>query len=1093
MLHIIKGLPGYGKTHYVWNDIYENKSKEKIIVLVPEQFSFESEKIFCKLQSNKKVINVEVLSFNRLSNLIFREYGGFTKKVLNDVKSSIIMNMALFNIKSELKVYGNQVDSKAFCKNLINIIKVLKNNNVSNQDIFDCENKVDSELLAAKLSDINLIYNKYQSKVNELYADADNLVNKACKKLYGKTFFSNYTVYVDGFRAFTKGEYNMLNYIISQSKDVYVTLCLDEDEGKKNIDILSSIRKTKANLVDIANLNNVAFTEETLKIPLRFKNNEVKVLEQNIYNILNGEKVKNSINWCEQNNFNILECNNPRQEVEFVASQILTLIKSEKYKFSDVFIITRVLDLYKSEIENIFEIYNIPYFLDEKKSIKDKNFIIFVTASLEVAKSFSTLQILKVLKTGFLEVVSDDISKLEIYCNTWNINKKDWFEEFTLNPRGFSTIFTEDDKKLLDEINVVREKVVLVLGDLQNSLNKKDYGKNYIKLLYEYLIKNNIPEKLKDVSEGSCYLDENVNLWDNFINILDDIADIVGDSLISLNKFIDLINCSIFNTDFGLVPQTIDQVMVGQVDRVVPYNPKIVFVIGLNQGVFPLIKTDVPIFSNVENKKLRKYGFDFLTDKIEASMEERYYAYMAISSASNKVYLSYHQKSIDGKQMYKSIIISYIEEFFAGLQIKKFNEKNLNLIQNNKTAYGYICKNFNLEDENLKSVKEYLASQEGFKEKIVKLDKIKEKTDFCIENKNLLKSYIGNKLKLSPSSIERFYTCKFKFFCNDILKIKSHKKAGLNKMAQGTVIHYILKEVMEKEKIGNYNNEIEKILKNYINNIVGEKYIKTNEFEYMLNELSKLIEGIMEYIHNEQTVSDFKAESFEVEISERSDYCKPLKLELKSGEQVTVFGNIDRVDSCQIGHNKYIRVIDYKSGSKEFCLDDVYYGLNMQMLIYLFAVVDSGKQMQLKPAGVLYMPVKDKVNFVDRNYDSKKIEKLAKNNFKMSGVLLNDIEILNKMEKNIEGNIIPVKLNKDGTLAKTSSTLNEYEFKSLEDYVKNIIINMCNSVLKGDVNARPVYSSRYKNVCSYCDYKPICNPDGNFNFKILRALNNNWI
>lgn len=1092
MLHIIKGLSGYGKTHYVWNSIYGNKCEnKKIIVLVPEQFSFESEKIFCEIQNNKKLTNVEVLSFNRLSNLIFREYGGFTKKVLNDVKSSIIMNMVLCDIKNELKVYGEQINNKAFCKNLINIIKTLKNNNIFSKDIFDYSGKIESELLADKLFDINLIYKNYQNQVNKLYTDTNDLINKACDKLKGRTFFLGYTVYIDGFRAFTESEYNMLNYVISQSDDVYITLCLDEDQ-KKNIDILNCVRKTESKLLRIADISNVALTEAVfLKNPYRFKNKELRALEQNTYNILSGESIQNNIDWSDQNNFHIVECGTPYQEVEFVASQILNLIKNSNYKFSDVFIITRDLDLYKYHIENVFEMYDIPYFLDEKKSIRDKNFIVFVMASLKAVKSFSTLQILKVLKTGFLEVDADDISKLEIYCNIWSVNKKDWFEEFTLNPKGFSEIFTEDDKRLLDEINIVREKVVLVLEELKNSLNKEDYGKNYVKAIYTYLIKNNIPQTLRDASDDSIGLDENVNLWDSFINILDDITDIVGDSLISLNKFIDLMNCAIFNTDFGLVPQTIDQVIIGQVDRVIPYNPKIVFVVGLNQSVFPLIKTGVSIFSNAENKKLCKCGFDFLADKVEMSIEERYYIYMSMSSASNKVYLSYHQKSVDGRPMCRSIIISYIEKFFDGLQIKKFDEKDLSLIHNNKTAYGYICKNFNLEDVTLKSVKKYLASKEGFKEKIAKLNVINEKTDFYVKNKNLFKSYIGNSLKLSPSSIERFHTCKFKFFCNDILKIKSNKKADLNKIVQGTVIHYILKEVMEREKRGISNNKIKEILKGYIQNIAGEKYIKSNGYIYISNELCKLTENIVEYIHNEQSISEFKAEFFEVEISENSNFCKPLKLKLESGEEITIYGKIDRVDSCQIGNNKYIRVIDYKSGSKEFCLDDVYYGLNMQMLIYLFVLTNFSTKTQLKPAGVLYMPVKDKINFVDRNCNDDNIEKLSKNRFKMSGILLDDVEILSKMEKNLEGKIIPAKLNKDGTLAKVSATLDEYSFRCLGNYIKDIIVNMCNTIFKGDINAYPVYSSRYKNVCTYCDYKQICNLGDNF--KILKSPNDSWI
>lgn len=1130
MIHIIEGLSGYGKTSYIWQDIFkkfsENLSKnKKILILVPEQFSFESEKMLCELQKNNRTTNIEVVNFKRLSNIILKKYGGLTRPTLTQVKDNIIINIVLSELKNELRIYKRQINNESFSKDILLLFNILKNNNISFDDIVCLKEKINNKLLLAKLEDICLIYKNYKNKINQKYIDNNDIINLAYQKLNKSEFFKDYIIYIDGFSSFTISEYNILEKIISQSEDCYLSLCLTKNINQNSI--LSSVIKTKKIFLDLAKKNNIKLAPIIyLDKPRRFNNQSLILLEKKIYNILNSEKTKNNFDfnfdWSTQADFNIFECQNINQEINFVAAEISNLIKNKNFRFNQISIITRDINLYRSYLDYIFKLYEIPYFLDERKKISDQRLIVLVTSSLEAVNlNFNTLSILKLLKTGFfgfcLNIEETIISKLEIYCDIWNINHELWLEDFKFNPAGFSENFSEEDKSLLSEINNIRKKIIDILLSLKEKLNKKNTGKEFVKTIYQYLVDLKIDQTLKNIIENNkqdvIFVQENIKIWEGFIEILDDITDIVGEKFISLKEFINIFNISVLNFDIGSVPQTLDQVTVAQADHLITSKAKVVFVIGLNQGSFPRVEQQFSIFSSFENKNLLDLGFDLYnnySDKFQMSLNERYYVYKSITCASDKVYLSYSNFSIDSKKLNKSFFINQIKSLFKNLKIKKINETDIIFLQNKKTAYNYFCKNFNKDSQELISVREYLKNDLDYKNKIYKLERLNninnlnKKNNFNINNKTLLKNFLKNKLTLSPSSIERFHICSFKFFLNDILKIRYFKKVDFSNLEQGVIIHYLLKKILEKQSdldMSNIKHDISNLIKIYTDKTMGKHIISNNKNNYMFKNLIEDISRLICYITDEQSCSSFKAKEFELEISEKSKI-KPLYIKLKTGEKILVSGKVDRVDFCNINNKNYIRVIDYKSGNKDFCLNDVYFGLNMQMLLYLFIIIDFyyKKNKILLPAGVLYLSTKEKILFSERNSDKNldnNLESKIKTNFKTNGILIDDIDILSLMEKdlikNLKSNYLPIKLNKDLSLSKTSSVLSSVNFKSLENYIKNLLISMAKSVFDGNFLAKPIECNRYKNVCDYCEYKSVCNLGEDKIFKIIDFPPENWI
>lgn len=1106
MLHVIKGRSGYGKTRYIWNHIFENlKSDEKIIVLVPEQFSFEAEKLFCKFQAinqeNNQSFNVEVLSFKRLSDIVFREYGGLTKKTLNNVKISIIINNILNEIKDELKVYKRQTGSQTFVRDIISVISVFNSNNVTFDDIKQCIEKIENNLLVAKLEDIFKIYKAYHQKINEKYNDDSNILNLVYKKLKSNNFFKNYKIYIDGFTSFTQSEFNILEQMMIQSKDVYISLCLDEHTNQYGI--LRHIYKTNLKLMSIAQRNGILVDNDILlKVPRRFKSRDLIVLENFIFDFFSGNNIKPKRRFNLEDDVNVIECNNIKQEVIYTASKISYLIKEKNYKYNEISLIVKDVDNYKPYIDNIFKQYEIPYFLDEKISIKDKVLTIFVESILTVVNDeFKTENIFKLLKTGFLSIEDEEISKLEIYCSIWNIDGSLWLKEFNFNPRGLLKDFNDDDYLILESINKTRLAVVDILMKLKSRIKKRDSIDNFIKNLYYSLIDLKVEDKLKEIAENissyELFVDENQKVWNCLIDVFDDLFDITNDkSAIDVKEFLRLFNVAVSAASIKLVPQMIDQVVINKAEHMVNVGSKIVFVLGLNQNVFPGLVCETPFFSEKEKKLLRDENFNVYDDKVENFLVERYYVYKAVTATSEKIYLSYHNCSIDGTKSYRAFFLNQLIN--NGVNLKKFDEKALILIQNEKTAYSYVCRNFN-NSGLLNLIKDIFSNNPSFLKKINILAHIKNKDsqNINLADKKALKNYLGTNLNLSPSSIERFYICKFKFFCNDILKLKVIKRADFTKVEQGIIMHDALKKLLVQDFIFNLNdieNKIKSIVGEYISESVGYNNVYNNKNKYICDEIVKSVIKISKYIIEEQNISKFKVQGLELEISWQS-VVKPMHLKLKTGECIAVSGKIDRVDVYDDGVNYYIRVIDYKSGSKTFCIDDVYYGLNMQMLLYLFMLTDycnKNTKKKFKPAGVLYMPIKGKVPIAERVLDFVQIKQLEFCGFKMNGLLIDDVNVLTAMEEDLKGKFIPAEINKDQTLSKRSSVISEDNFESLEEHIKNIIKFMAEDIFKGNISAIPTEGSRYKDVCSYCDYKFICNLSDDKVLKILSSPEENW-
>ncbi|MDF2568226.1 MAG: helicase, partial [Oscillospiraceae bacterium] len=665
MLRFIFGRSGSGKSFYIHQKIKElyEHGKEKIMLIVPEQFSFESERQIYKLLGACSAKNIEVYSFSRLSEMIFRTYGRLAGKYATEPQKSILMNVALNEIKDGLNVYQKSVGQKSFIQTMKSLIGEFKSANVTPSILEEISQKIESEPLKNKTNEIALIYSTYDAFLSESYMDSLDKISKAAKKVRGTDFFKGYTIFFDEFKSFTANENEIIEQMISDAEDTYFSLCLDSTEDEK-LGIFSVVYETYQKLVRFARQ-----TGTTVAVPIkiksgaRFKNKELSHLEQNIFSCKPSTFKSN-----EPENIVFAFAQNEYQEAEYALSTIKELVQKNGYRYDDFAIISRDLDTYISALESEFEKYEIPYYMDKREGIEQKALIRFVVLFLRIAtQGYNTENILSMLKCGLSPYDSDRISELENYCFVWDIKAKRWLEEFKANPSGFVSVLSEQDEALLTRVNQVREYVVSSVEMFKRKSGKISSGE-LSQALYEAIESMGTREEVEHIiaqseqNEDLILAQDYVKIWDILMDIMDILAKTVAHVAITPKRYLELFELVTDEYDMGTLPQTLDSVIVGSAERIRTNNPKVTIILGANQGILPFVPEDSGLFSDAERKLLTQTGLEFSGDVQYKILEERFVAYKALTSSSEKLVVTARRSDLTGKAIRPSEIFSFASE-----------------------------------------------------------------------------------------------------------------------------------------------------------------------------------------------------------------------------------------------------------------------------------------------------------------------------------------------------------------------------------------------------------------------------------------------
>ena len=559
-LRFIYGTAGTGKSEFCFNEIKNNiKNKEKIYIITPEQFSYSAEKKLLEEINTNASVNAEVISFNRIANRVFTEVGGANEVLISKSSKAMLIYSILEKEKKNLKFLNSSDDNIDI---ILKEITELKKHNITTLNIEEENKKIENLELNQKLNEINLIYKTYEENIKNKFIDEEDILTKLAEKIPESKMFENSIVYIDEFAGFTKQEYNIVEKILEKTKQVNITICADnlEENTNKESDIFY-FNKQFAKLLTDCGQNVDKKQEESilLKNKYRFKNIELKHLEENIYN--------NSYNIFknEPKNIKLFLASSPYTEIEKIAQEINKLVREEKYKYNEIAIITKNIENINNIAKAIFSKYNIPIFIDEKSEITENILIKYILSILEIyTTNWSTEAVFNYIKSDFLEINKNDIYKLEKYCQKMGINRNKWY------------------KNNWKENENLRKIIVEPLLKLKQEIDKEKSAKNISENIYKYLIKNNIEEKINK-KINKIKNEEIKKEYKASLNILTDVLDEIvtffKDEKITIQKYKEILKIGLKNKEFGKIPQNIDQIILGDIDRTRSHKVKAVFIL----------------------------------------------------------------------------------------------------------------------------------------------------------------------------------------------------------------------------------------------------------------------------------------------------------------------------------------------------------------------------------------------------------------------------------------------------------------------------------------------------------------------------------
>ena len=1081
---IIYGRAGTGKSEYCYREIAKKIKKEnKILIITPEQFSFTAEKKLMNAIDTQAVLNAEVVTLSRMAYRVINEIGGKTETNLSKCGKAMLIYSILNNNKKELKFLGKTDENVDM---LDTAITEFKKHGISVEQLSEEIDKQEDIYLKNKLKDLSIVYNGFEEQLSGKYIDETDLLTILADNIENTDMFKNAVIYIDEFAGFTSQEYQIIEKLVKVAKQVTITICTDELHDVKNpdTDIFYSNQVTVNKLLEVAQNCDVKIEEIKLEDTYRFKNPELKHLEQNLYD----NKPKKYNNQVE--NMQLFLAKNQYSEIEEVAKNILKLVRDEGYRYRDISIITKNIATYSSLARAIFDKYDIPIFIDENRDLNQNIVIQYVLAILEIfIKNWSYEAVFNYIKTGFSNIEEDDIFKLEKYCLKWGIKQNKWKKEFTYGN------YEEKDKAEIERLEQIRKDLVNPLMNLKHKIDENKTVRVISKAIYEFLVEQQIFEKVqKKIDElneiGQIDLaNEYESSLQNIIEILDEIVLVFDEDKITIDKYNQILKIGFKNSSLTKIPGTQDQVIMGDVDRSRSHKVKAIFIIGLNDGEFPSVRKDEGFLNDTDREILKQDGLELAKGTIDKLYEDSFNIYKAFTTAEEKLYLLYSSSDMQGKALRPSMLINKIKKIYPMLQEKSDVIEKEGEILNKKTTYEELIANLSkLKEQDIDKiwyyVYDYYKKDTEWNEKLQQSLKGLEYTNIPekIEQNNIDRLY-GNTLVTSISKLERYRSCPFSYYLQYGLKIKPQEELKIQTLNTGTFIHEVIDEFFETVKAqGIKLEEIEEEqLSEIINKIIDAKlgqnknYIFTSTAKYraLVIRLKKIIKKALKYIIGTIVQSRFEVLGTEVEFGEKGKY-KPIRLTLEDGKRIEIIGKIDRIDTAQGEGGKYLRIIDYKSSAKNIDLNEVYAGLQIQLLTYLDA---SCKEEDLMPAGVLYFSMLEQMIKSNKRMEQEEIEEKIRANFKMKGLILADVKVVKLHDKNLQNGssaLVPAYIGKDGELSeKKTSGVTAEQFKDLQKYMYTVIKQISTEILGGNIDLKPYYKDK-KTPCKYCDYKSIC-------------------
>ena len=1028
-------------------------------IVVPDQFSFDSEKKLYEMRHKIRSANVEIVTFSSLAKIVFEREKIPPKPYLSKGAQLILTDIAMMEVSDRLNAFTDTSGNNRIVPEMVNAITQLKHATVSDEMMQRGMNSLSDKGLKRKVNDIYIIEQAYDSLKRSAYEDSADILSSLSHILLERSIFENSKFYFDSFDYFTSLQMNVVEGIMKQGDTVF-GFCADEVEVDSSIH-LSLIQNCCKDLYMIADkigieaLAPIYVEEET--------NEEISVLRNNIFS--QDPQIWNK----SPQNISIVSTSDIFEEAQMICAGIKDLVKNHGMRYRDIGIIIREMKEYENPVRQATSIMDIPCFFDVSQSA-DKTLIFrfCISALTCCVGGFSTEDVLSYMKTGIAGVDYIDGSDLENYVYIWDIKGSGWQNEFSANPRGMFANIGNDEKELIKRIESTRKKIIDPLLKLKENLKNMRGAQ----ALYEFILESDLENRVRENLSVNIQSDIKKQ-YDALMGALSQIDVVTKFSQLKGKDFLRLFISYSTTVNIGSIPETLDQVAVGAADRMRSSRCKVLFIAGLNEGTFPREMCDSGILTSSDKEKLTDVGIRLQGTYDDNDAKELYYLYSAFSLAREYVFMSYNTSDSSGDQEYPSVIIDKVKTVFPNILVKRWNPSLQDIIWTEKMGLVQYGKGYR-EPEAEMFFSKFLSRENLSRAKL--MTSCTDESKFCVSDGQVMEKLAGKKMKLSPSRIDRFYVCRFRYYCEYLLKLRDIKKTEVSYMETGTIIHYALEKFINMGKdlfISLSLEQLDEKLDEFFAEIIKSEMRDMENDPHTIHLMRRMKELILLYakkLQDELKVSGFAPSDVELEISE-SGKVEPLNYSLDGGRSVSIGGKIDRVDTMVADGKKYVRVVDYKTGEKALHLSDIEHGLNIQMLLYLFCIWEKGKDEYegAIPAGVLYQKVQDSPMTVSRYDEGSTIENEKKKKMKASGLVLEDPAVIEGMDPENNGLYAP---------SFNSRNVNSFatieEMSILRDYLDILIVNMADTLLNGDIKPSPVINTDKSDPCERCDYRPLC-------------------
>ncbi len=1062
------GASGSGKTECVFTKLESAlKSGRRCFVIVPEQQSVNYEAMLCERFGDSVNMLCEVLNFERLPNRVAREYGGLAVKNIDKGGACALLSLIAESLKEELCEYSAVAGDNDFAVSLYNLISRMKMAMITPEKL---KNSAENDLLQgderikAKLLDIARIYDEYDSRFGNELHDPRDALTRLSEELENKPFFENASVFIDGYYTFTEQEYALIREIISQSKEAYISFTVDSERSVFDENARAAAR--------VASLARGAFEDIPMDIPKRTKSESLRYIERNIW--------KSNVKPMNENDgaVKMITARNRFDEVEAAASEVLSFVRNGG-RYRDITLLTANVNAYSSITDSVFSRAEIPVYMSTKEELAAKPLFSFLIASLSVViEDFSLRSIKRYIKSGYTDLGIAESDALLSYASSWKLRGRAWYNgtPWTLDPEGYREgDLTERGANILKLANQARDKIVAPLAALRESLQGELTVSDALRALYTHLISMGADERLRKNAEKLLKKGERersereIQLWKLLINIIDQLDSLCGDIKVTPKRMLSLIKLMCDSYSLGAIPASADSVTFGDASLIRAGGSKLVIVLGVCDGEFPAAVQNGGFFDRDEAVLLENIEL-YLADTMEKQINtNRFFVYAAVSAPTESLVLLCPRSELAGGDLRPSAAWLAIEKMFPKdkFKVTDFSEGDMLYSRESVAAAFPSFTEGELRDK-LESA--LVASNQPYFREYPEVTEKQSRIEFTEQQ-----------LNLSPSKFETYAKCPFSFFGNYILGLKEKKLNEFSMPEIGNFVHKILELFMrECVKSGRFirpDNDarkklIESLAKDYFLGVIGIQAAEDKRFVHTFTNMVKTIDFVTESLCNEFAESDFIPSGFEFKIGLKGEDIPAIEYDV-DGKRVFLRGSIDRVDVYVENGVKYVRVVDYKTYDKSFSADLVAYGLDSQLLHYLFAYCNKTDS---KPAGAMYYTVTLPNISINGREGDEEIAKEIEKSIKRSGIVINNTDIVYAMSHDFS--FVPVNKKKDGTLwhrGEAKKLYTEGEFADLEGLLCNQIGKLAGSVFCGNMDISPLEIENIKTEpCKYCALGDFC-------------------